>query len=46
MSKLLDTIDELNKGQNFIKAASMAIRGGEMESDEVNAMDRLLGEAQ
>ena len=46
MSKILDTLDELNKGRDFIKAASLAIHGCGLDSNELNALDRILGEAQ
>jgi hypothetical protein len=44
MSKLLDTIDELNRGRDFVKVAYMAAQG--LEPDEANAMARVLGAAE
>jgi hypothetical protein len=39
MSKLLDAIDELNRGQNLVTAAFMAIRGSALGLAELKAMD-------
>jgi hypothetical protein len=44
MSKLIDAIDELNRGCDFVRAAYMAAH--DLEPDEANAMARVLGAAE
>lgn len=46
MSTLLTTMDELNKGLSFVRAASLAIRGSCLEATEVNAIDRVIDAAE
>jgi hypothetical protein len=46
MSKILDTMDELDKGLGFIRAASMAVRGSGLDPKELNALDRIMGAAE
>jgi len=47
MTDLLDVIDELNRGRNFVKAAYMAAHGcGSFDSEEQNALACILGEAE
>jgi hypothetical protein len=46
MTKLLDVIDELNRGQHFVRAAYMAVHGANrLDSAEMNAMACILAQA-
>jgi len=44
--RLLNTIDELDKGLGFVRAASMAVRGAQLDDKERNAVDRIIGAAE
>jgi hypothetical protein len=46
MKKLLCTLDNLSRARDFIKAAYMAALGADLDSEERDAMTRVLAEAE